>query len=136
MLLGIEHFAFVGRLDVLGGDVAVFVDVEHDAVRVVVVRVEFDLLEVEDDLDDVLDDAGDGLELVVHTVDLDRRDGGAFQRGEEHAAERVADGVAVAGLEGFRGELRVCVGGCLLVLDERLGHFETSKTNGHDVIFL
>ena len=133
MLLGVEDFALVGRSDIGSGDRAFFVHAEHDAMRVVVVGIELDLFEIEDDFHHVLDDAGNGLELVIDSLDLDRGDGGTFERGEEHAAERVADGVAVAGLEGFRGEFRVGVGGSLLILDERLGHFETSKTNWHNV---
>ena len=43
--------------------------------------------------------AGDDLELLVHTSDLDLRDGETFQRGEEDAAEGVADGLSVAGLK-------------------------------------
>ena len=43
---------------------------------------------------------GDGGELVVDVADLDRGDRGALERRQQHAAERVAEGHAVAGREG------------------------------------
>ena len=46
-------------------------------------------------------------EFVHRAVDLDRGDGGAFERGEQHAAERVADGVAVTGFKRLGDELGV-----------------------------
>ena len=68
-------------------------------------RLEDDLLEVEDDVADVLDDVGDGGELVQRALDADGRDGRALERGEQHAAERVADRDAEAALERLAGEL-------------------------------
>jgi hypothetical protein len=50
-----------------------------------------DLLDVEDDVGDVLADSGEARELVKHALDLDRGDGGALERGEEHPAQRVAE---------------------------------------------
>ena len=88
-------------------------------------------LQVEDDVGDILDDAVDGLELVVHAVDLDRRDGGALDGAEEHAAEGVADGVAVTGLEGLGDELGVGRRGAFLDFGELAGEFELSETFGH-----
>ena len=58
------------------------------------------LLEIEDDVGNIFHDTGDGGELLSHTFDLDGGDGEAFQRGEQDAAECIADGHAVAGLEG------------------------------------
>ena len=65
-------------------------------------------------------------EFVLGAVDLDGGDGGAFQRGEEDAAQGVADGVAVTGFKGLGDEFGVgfCGGG--LLLGQPLGHFETS----------
>ena len=51
------------------------------------------------------------LEFVLRAVDLDGGDGGAFERGEQHAAEGVADGVAVTGLKRLGDELGVGFGG-------------------------
>ena len=60
---------------------------------------EAELLDVQDDLGDVFLDARDRGELLVHVADLDRRDGRALERGEQDAAEGVAEGDAVAGLQ-------------------------------------
>ena len=43
----------------------------------------------------------DGRELVERAFDAERRDGRALERREEDAPERVADGDAVAALEGL-----------------------------------
>ena len=77
---------------------------------VVVGRLEFDLLEVEDDVDHVFDHAGQAGEFVRRALDAHGGDRGAFQRGKQHAAQGVADGVAVAGLKGLGDEF--CVGIC------------------------
>ena len=98
-----------------------------------IVGLELDLLEVEDDLDDVLDDTRDGGELVRGALDADGGDGRALKRGEERAAERVADGVAVAGLEGLGDKLRIGFCGGFLVLDEGLRHFEATEADRHGV---
>ena len=68
---------------------------------------------------------------MLRALDFDRGDGGSFERGEEHAAERISDRVAVAGLEGLGDEFGVSVCGCRLILDEGLRHFETTVTNWH-----
>ena len=61
---------------------------------------EAELLDVQDDLGDVFLDARDRRELLVDVADLDARHGRAVERGQEHAAEGVAERDAVAGLEG------------------------------------
>ena len=58
-----------------------------------------EVLEVDDDLGDVLLDALDGRELVEDAVDLDARDRGTGDRGQQSTAERVAEGVAEARLQ-------------------------------------
>src|SRR5690606_34561622 len=99
-------------------------------------ELEKDLLEVEDDLGNVLDHAGQAGELVERPLDLDRGDGGAFQRTEQDTAEGVAEGVPVAGLEGFGDEFRVG-GGCgALVLLETVGHLESTESDCHGGICL
>ena len=52
---------------------------------------------------------------MQHAVDLDRGDGGALKRGEEHAAQRVAERHAEAALERFGDE-----GGAAAVVAARL----------------
>ena len=54
---------------------------------------------------------GQRAEFVLCAVDFHRGDGGAFERGKEHAAERIADRVAVAGLERFGDEFGVSLSG-------------------------
>jgi hypothetical protein len=89
------------------------------------------LLEVEDDLGDVFDDAFDRLELVLHAFDRHRGDRGAFDGAQQDAAERVADGVTEAGLEGFGEILRVGGGRGRLLFLEGLGALELSEALGH-----
>ena len=84
---------------------------EHHALDAFGVLPQRDLLDVEDDVGDVLAHAGDRRELVQHAVDMHRGDGGALQRRQQHAAQRVAERQAEAALERLgddRGEtLRV-----------------------------
>src|SRR5829696_5641190 len=63
-----------------------------------------ELLQVEDDVGYVLANARQGRELVRDAFDLDRRHGGALQRGEQHAAQRVPERVAEAAVERLDGE--------------------------------
>ena len=119
------------ELDVSGGDGTVAVHLDEELVGFALLRNDEDFLEVEHDVRDVLDDAVDGLELVVHAVDLDRADGAALDGAEEHAAEGVADRVAIAGLEGLGDELGVGGRGALLNLGELGGEFEFSETLWH-----
>ncbi len=58
-----------------------------------------DRLDVEDDVGDVLAHARDRRELVQHAVDLDGGHGRALERGQQHAAQRVAERHAEAALE-------------------------------------
>ena len=74
------------------------------------VHLERDLLQVEDDVGRVLDHARDRRELVQHAVDLDRGDRRALDRGEQHAAQRVADRRAEPALERLRVEAAEPVG--------------------------
>src|SRR4029077_11245874 len=74
------------------------------------VALEPQLLDVEDDLGDVFLDARDRRELLVDVTDLDARDSCALEGRQEDAAEGVAEGDAVAGLEGTRLVLGVRAG--------------------------
>ncbi len=69
-------------------------------------HLERDLLHVEDDVGHVLAHAGQRAELVQHAVDLDRGDGRALQRAQEHAAQRVAESHSEAALERLGDEHR------------------------------
>ena len=79
----------------------------------------------------VLDHIRQGGEFVLRAVDADGGDRGAFERGEEHAAEGIADGVPVTGLEGLGNKAGVGVSGGALVADGSLRHFETAETDWH-----
>ena len=68
------------------------------------VHADDEILEVEDDVGDVLFDAGHAGELVRDALDADAGDRGAAQRGQQHAAEAVAEGVAEALVERLDGE--------------------------------
>jgi hypothetical protein len=59
-------------------------------------------------------------ELVLGAVDLDGRDRGALQRAEKDAAQRVAEGDAIAALERLGHELAVRGGQRVAVHDEVL----------------
>src|SRR4029077_8508717 len=91
----------VGRLGDVGGrdrTGAALDEPELDGVSRVALEAE--LLDVEDDLGDVFLDARDRRELLVDVTDLDARDGRPFEGRQEDAPEGVAEGDAVAGLEG------------------------------------
>jgi hypothetical protein len=132
-LVGVDDLHPGVELDVGGGDRAFLAHLEVETHRVALLGHDENLLQVEDDVGDVLDDAVDGLEFVVNAVDLDRADRAALDGAEEHAAERVADGVSVTGLERLGDELGV--GGRCALLDLRKlgGKFELSETLGHGI---
>ena len=79
------------------------------------------LFQALDDLMHVLDDARDRLVLVDDTVDAERPDGGAAQRGEQQPPQRIAQRIAIASLERLESEL----GGIRVVL--ALGHFDQMR---------
>ena len=97
----------------------------------VVGRLEFHLLEIEDDVGDVFDHAGEAGEFVWRAFDAHGGDGGAFEGGEQDAAEGIADGVAVTGFKRLGDEFGVGFCGRGLVFDEGLRHLESSETNWH-----
>ena len=119
-------------LDVAGVDRpgALAADVEDRVVHVVGQH-QGERLEPLHDLVDVLQHALDGLVLVHHAVEAEAPDRAAAQRGEEQAAERVAQGVAEATLQRLEAEL----GGVGVVvplrhLDEMRAN-QSSQINGH-----
>jgi hypothetical protein len=60
-----------------------------------------DLLHVQHDVGDIFTHALDGRELMQHAFDLDRGDGGALQRRQQHAAQRIAQGQTEAAFQRF-----------------------------------
>jgi len=104
----IDQFDMLVELDVAGGHRAFFVHGEQECLRLAAVRLELDLLEVQDDVGHILDNPIDRGELMLGPGDLDRGDRRPFEGGEEHTAQRVADGVAVAGFKRLGDELGIC----------------------------
>jgi hypothetical protein len=74
---------------------------------------------------------GSVAEFVHGAFELDAGDGGAFQRGEEDAAQGVAEGVTVTGFKGFGDELGVVAFGDGFVFRQTIGHFETTEADRH-----
>ena len=98
-MVRVEDLQPVDELDVARVDGAGAFLVDANGVRLRRRGLEDDLLEVQDDVGHVLDDVGHGRELVERAVDAERGDGRALERREQDAAQRVADGDAVAALE-------------------------------------
>jgi hypothetical protein len=94
-----------------------------------------DLLDVEDDVGDVLAHSGEAAELMEHALDADRGDGCALQRGQEHAAQRVAERHAEAALERLGDEHAAAAGVAAgLLAFERVGLLEflpVLRVDGH-----
>ena len=103
-----------GRRDVGGRDLtrSLLAQVHDDGLVAVGTHHEF--LEVQDDVGDVLLHPFDGGELVEHAVDTEAGNRGAGNRGQQGAAQRVAERVAEAGLERFDDEPGAGVGDGLL----------------------
>ena len=99
-----------GRHDVAGGDGAGALLAHVHGDRLVLFGAHDQALEVQDDVGDVLLHPGNGGELVQHAVDADAGDSRARDRRQQRATQRVAEGVAEAGLERLDDELRAVVG--------------------------
>src|SRR6185437_7854415 len=81
-----------------------------NGLRSLAVQLEGHLLKVEDDVSGIFHHAGNGLELVQHTFDFDRRNRRALDGRQQHAPQGVADGGAEAPLKRLRPEHSVFVG--------------------------
>ena len=131
--VGVEDLDARGQVDVLRRDLAgAGGDQRHLDLVGVGVHAHDDVLEVEDDVGDVLLDARDRRELVRDALDPDALDRGAAKRGEQHAAEAVAEGVAEALVEGLDRERPLVVGDVLLADLRDLefgqgGHWESPR---------
>ena len=97
-----------GTFDLAGGDFAGAGGAQRHALRAFGVHAERQLLDVQHDVDDVFADAFQRRELVHHAVDLHGGDGRALQRGQQHAAQRVAERHAEAALERLGHQTRPC----------------------------
>jgi hypothetical protein len=109
--------ALTGRGHIAGPLLA---QVHHD--RLVMLRGDDELLEVEDDLGHVLLDARDRGELVEDVLDPDAGDGRTGDARQERPAQGVPQGVAEARLEGLQDEPRTVVADALLSEGRTLGN--------------
>ena len=113
-----------------GAHFAGLVDPKRQRLGVVAVQLQRNLLEVQDDVGRVLDHARNRRELVQHAVDLHRGDRRAFNRRQQHAAQRVADGGAEAALERLRVEAAESIGERFAFELEALGALKTFPQHG------
>ena len=72
---------------------------QRQALRAFAVHTQGKLLHVQHDIGDVFPHALDAGEFMQHAVDLHSGHRGALQRGQQHAAQRVAKGHAEAALQ-------------------------------------
>ena len=105
--IGVHHLDVAGGGDHSRGHLGRPAGGELEALRPLALHAERDLLHVEDDIGDILADTREARELMKHVLDLDRRDGGALQRGQQHTAQRVAERQAEATLERLGDEARL-----------------------------
>ena len=113
--LGVQDLDARGQVDVLGGDLAGAGGHQRRLDLVGVgVHPDDDVLEVQDDVGHVLLDPLDRRELVGDALDADAGDRGASERGEQHAAKAVAEGVAEPLVEGLDRERALVLGDVFL----------------------
>ena len=113
--LGVQDLDARGQVDVLRRDLAGAGRHERRLDLVGVgVHADDDVLQVQDDVGHVLLDTLDGRELVRDALDADARDRGASERGEQHAAQAVAERVAEALVEGLDRERALVLGDVFL----------------------
>ena len=98
-MLGIDDLDVVRRLDVAGRDRALAFLAQHERDLVAVVQAKDHALEVEHDVDDVFLNAVDRRVFVQHAGNRDLGGRVADHRRQQHAAQRIAERVAVAALE-------------------------------------
>ena len=113
--------------DITCRDHTFFFNFDGKDARFFFIVAEFNLLEVENDVGDILDHSRKTRELMLHAGNFHRSNGSTLKRGEQDAAQRVTDRVAVAALKRFCDKLRVSVGCGILVANETIWKLETSK---------
>src|SRR6266403_5375030 len=87
--------------------------------------------EVQQNVDDILLDTLDGSVLVEHTFDFDFSDGGARQRGQQYAAQGIAQRVTEAEFERFDHETRMARRHGLYFDDPRLQKLIDRSLHGY-----
>ena len=112
-MVGVEDLDVVVGLDVGGGDDARTLLLQLQGVGVAAVHADGDVLQVQQDFEHVLLQAFDRGVLVQHAVDLDFGDREARDRGQQHATQRIAEGMTVTALQRFDHDLGAVVGKAL-----------------------
>ena len=121
----VENFDVAIGLDHPRGDYPGLVGAQINGLGTIAVQLERNLLEVEDDVSGVFNHALYGLELVQHALNLDRGDGSALDRGQQHAPQRIADRSAESALERLRLKAAEPVGKCLGLGGQSFGFLKT-----------
>src|SRR5215469_10981951 len=102
----VVHLDARGRRDVRRGDLARALLAQVHDHRLVLLRGDHELLEVQDDVGDVLGHPAHGRELVQYALDPDAGHCRAWDRRQQSPPERVADGVPESRLERLDDEPR------------------------------
>ena len=87
--------------------------------------------EIQQNVDDVFLNALDGGVFVQHAFDLDLCDRGARQRGQQHPAQRIAQGVTEAAFERFDHDTRMARRHGLYLDDPGLQEFIDRSLHGY-----
>src|SRR5205807_275676 len=128
--IGVEDLDVGLLLDVASGYVGRAAGIQPKRHRLVGVDAQHQVFEVQDDVGDVFLDPGDGGELVEGVVEAQLGDGGAGDRRQQRAAQRVSEGVAEAGLEGADDEPLAV----LLALPQRLDGGALDDQHGYSYL--
>jgi len=104
-VIGVDDLDRVIDGDVAGGDDTLALLGQGQDHLVAAMLANGHILEVEQDFDDVLLQALEGGVFVQHAVDFHFDDGTAGNRGEQHATQRVAQGMPETALQGLDDDL-------------------------------
>jgi hypothetical protein len=107
MQIRIQDLHIGVRLDIAGRHNALAGGLDMDGLGLLAVELGNDALDIEDDLGHVLLHTRNGGKLMLDTGDLDGGHRGAGQRGQQDSAQGVAQGGAVAALQGLHHILAV-----------------------------
>src|SRR5690606_21071270 len=100
-VVGIDDLDIVVNLDVSGGNHANTGLLQRQHRGIAAVHADGDVLQVQQDFDDVFLQSFHRRVLVQHTVNLDLGDREAGDGRQQHATQRVAEGMAITALERF-----------------------------------
>ena len=100
------------------------VHAQNQALGLVRVQAQTDLLKIQNDVGNVLQHAVDGGKLMLHAGDFHRDKGRPLQGGQKDAPHGVADGGAVAPLQRLANKLAVRAAGRLFLTQNLVGLHE------------